>query len=68
MGITKQIHAQEVCFLRSAYRPIKLNIRMKFHQDILNGFQVRERTPFCEGRSAMAKMSPHPEGEGGIKS
>ena len=29
-GVTKKIHMQELCFLRSARRPIKLNIRMKF--------------------------------------
>ena len=68
-GVTKQIHAQELCFLRSAHRVIKLNIRMKFHEDIMNAFHVRERTLFCEGRTAMAKtMSPHPEGGEGIKS
>ena len=37
---------------------------MKFHEDILNGFQVRQRNRFCNGRTAMAKtMSLHPEGE-----
>ena len=42
--------------------PIKLNIRMKFHEDILKIFQVRERARFCDGRTDMAKtMSPHPE-------
>ena len=35
---------------------------MKFHDDILNDFQVRERIRFCDGQTAIAKtMSPHPE-------
>ena len=62
-GVTKKIHKQELWFLSSARRPIKLNIRMKFHEDILNGFQVRERTRFCDGQTAMSKtISPRPEG------
>ena len=57
---------QELWFLHSACCPIKLNIRMKFHEDILNVYQVRERTRFCDGRAAMAKtMSPHPVVGGG---
>ena len=27
------------------------NISVKFHEDILKGFQVTERTPFCDGRT-----------------
>ena len=27
-----------------------VNIYMKFHEDILNGFEVTERTRFCEGQ------------------
>ena len=58
-GVTKKIHTQELWFLRFARRPIKLNIRMKFHEDILNVFQVKRRTRFCDERTAMAKtMSP----------
>ena len=41
-GITKQIYSQELCFLRSAHRPMLVNISMTFHEDILNGFQVTE--------------------------
>ena len=52
----------------SSRRPIKLNIRMKFHEDILDGFKVRGQTRFFDGQTAMAKtMSPHPKGGGGIK-
>ena len=36
MGVTKTMHMQELWFLRSACRPIKLNIRMKFHEDIFS--------------------------------
>ena len=33
-----------------------------YSEDILNVFQVRERTVFCDGRTAMTKlMSPHPD-------
>ena len=40
---------------------------MKFHEDILNGLQVEERTRFCDGRTATAKtMSSHPEGAWGV--
>ena len=28
-----------------------VNICMKFHEDILNGFQVTERTRFCDGQT-----------------
>ena len=28
-----------------------VNISMKFHEDILNGFQVTERTLFCDGQT-----------------
>ena len=50
-GVTKKIHTQELWFLRFARRPIKLNIRMKFHEDILNVFQVRDGHDFVtDGR------------------
>ena len=35
---------QELWFVRSAHRLMLVNISMKFHEDILNGFQVTERT------------------------
>ena len=38
---------------------------IKFHQDILNGFQVTERTRFCDRQtddSGKKNMSPAPEG------
>ena len=30
--------------------PMLVNIYMKLHEDILNGFQVTERTQFCDGQ------------------
>ena len=39
---------QELCFLRSARRLMLFDINMKFHKDSLNGFQVIERTRFCD--------------------
>ena len=50
-GITKTIYIQELWFLRSAHRLMLVNISMTFHEDILNGFQVAERTRFCDGRT-----------------
>ena len=47
--ITQKIFIQELWFLRSARRPMLVNIYMKVHEDILNGFQVTERTRFCDG-------------------
>ena len=42
---------------------------MKFHQNVFNGYQVIERTQFCEGqtdrREAKNNMSTDPEGVGG---
>ena len=46
-GITKKIHKQELWFLHSACRHMVLNICMKFHEDILEGFNIIQRTQFC---------------------
>ena len=37
---------QELWFLRIARRLMLINIHIKFHEDILNGFQVLEWTRF----------------------
>ena len=44
--MTQKIHVyvQELWFSRSAHRLMLVNISMTFHEDILNGFQVTERT------------------------
>ena len=41
------VHNQELLSLRSARRPVLVNIFIKFHKDILNRFKVIERTRFC---------------------
>ena len=41
------VHNQELLSLSSACRPVLINISIKFHKDILNGFKVIERTQFC---------------------
>ena len=45
--ITLNIYIQELWFLPSAGRLMLVNISMTFHEDILNGFQITERTRFC---------------------
>ena len=39
-----KMYRQELWFLCSACRPMMLYISMKFHENILNGFQVKEQT------------------------
>ena len=43
-GITTKLYRQELHFLCSACRLMMLFISMKFHDNILNGFQVMEET------------------------
>ena len=43
-GITPKMYRQVLLFLCSAHHLIMLYISMKFHENILNGFQVIERT------------------------
>ena len=58
-GVIKKIHTQELWFLRCPRRPIKLNIRMKFHEDILNVFQVRDGHDFVtDGRPWQKQCLP----------
>ena len=40
---------QEIWFLHSARRLMLTDIYMKLCEDSLNGFQVIERTRFCDG-------------------
>ena len=42
---------QELWFLRSAHCLMLTDIYMKFLEDILNKFQVTERTEFCDKSS-----------------
>ena len=39
---------QELWFLHSADRLLLVDIHMKISEDSLNGFQVIERTRFCD--------------------
>ena len=65
-GVTKKIHMQELWFLRSARRPIKLNIRMKFHEDILKFFKLESAHDFVtDGRPWQNSVSPSWRGGGG---
>ena len=48
---------QELWFLRSVRRLMLIDIYMKFHEDSLNGFQVIERTQFCDGQSSKRNNS-----------
>ena len=42
--VTQKVSIQELWFLHSACRLMLVNICMKFHEDILNGFKIIERT------------------------
>ena len=46
-AITQKLSNPELRFLRSANCLIMLNICVKFHENILNGFEVTERTRVC---------------------
>ena len=48
---------QELWFLCSALHLILIDIYMKFLEDILNRFQVTERTRFCDGQSSKGSNS-----------
>ena len=45
---SKNINARRLWFLPSARRLMLIDICMKFREDSLNGFQVIERTRFCD--------------------
>ena len=45
--ITPKVCNPELRFLCSARRLVVLNICVKFHENILNGFVVTERTQVC---------------------
>ena len=58
-GITKKIHKQELWFLHCACRHMMLNICMKFHEDILKGFKVKELTRFCHRNCYLQSSKVH---------
>ena len=41
--------------MHSACRLMLFNICMKFHEYIVNGFEVTERTRFCDGQTDQQK-------------
>ena len=48
---------QELWFLHFARRLMLDDIHIKFHVDILNSFQVIERTRFCDGQKSKGNNS-----------
>ena len=54
-AITPKVCNQELRFLRSARRLMVLNICVKFHEIVLNGFLVIEQTRVC-GKSCHFSM------------
>ena len=48
---------QELRFLHCARRLMLIDIYMKFREESLNGFQVIERTRFCDGQSSKGNNS-----------
>ena len=54
-AITPKMCNPELSFMHSACRLMLLYICVKFHENISNGFWVKERTPFCDRQTAWAK-------------
>ena len=48
---------QELWFLHFAYRLVLNDIHIKFHEDILNSFQVIQWTQFCDGQKSKGNSS-----------
>ena len=48
---------QELWFLRFTRRLMLIDIHIQFHEDILNSFQVIERTRFCGGQKSKGNNS-----------
>ena len=48
---------QELWLLHSACHLMLIDIYMKFRKDSLNGFQVTERTQFCDEQSSKGNNS-----------
>ena len=55
--ITQKVKMQELWFLCSARSLILIDIYMKFRETTLKGFQVIERTRFCDGQSSKSNTS-----------
>ena len=48
---------QDLWLLRFACRLMLIDIHIKFHEAILNSFQVIERTGFCDGQKSKGNNS-----------
>ena len=55
-AITPNVCSPDLRFLRSACRHLVLNICVKFQENILNGFEVTERSRVC-GKIAIVQCS-----------
>ena len=55
-AMTPKVCNSKLRFLHSERRLIVLNIFVKFHENIVNGFEVRERTRVC-GRNGNFQCS-----------
>ena len=55
-GNISKLYLQELWFLHSACHPMLFNISMKFHEDILNGLKVIERTQYFITETATYKV------------
>ena len=53
------VHNQELLSLRSACRPVLVNISLKFHEDVLKGFNVIERIRFCHCNCYLQSSKGH---------
>ena len=58
-GNNSKLYIQELWFLHSAGHPVLINIPMKFHEDILNGLKVIERTQFCHRNCNIQSSKRH---------
>ena len=57
--MAKTLRKQELWFLHSARRHMVLDICMKFHPDIMNGFQIIEQVLFCNRYCYLQSSNGH---------
>ena len=55
--IIQKVQTEKLWFLHSVRRLMLNDIYMKFLENILNRFQVTERTRFCDGQSSKGNNS-----------
>ena len=54
-----KLYTKELWFLHSAGHTMLINISIKFHEDILNGLKVIERTQFCHRNCYLQSSKGH---------